>query len=421
MSPFEENFTVPNDLNPGNEITKKVKEFIRKFKILEVENSVPLILIFDKRSEAFYSVCHLDSETLTTKSDLDAVLDPAESEEYKLNRNIYTDTYSYRLMEKDALRGRSFEDIVVEYDVSYRPDLPLKVFGGQHRVMAIKESARQGTSAVHGVRVYFDLNVEQKVNIAMASNTAIAVSNDLLDRMQEDLLGTDLRNWCQSVGLLDNDQHFADRKNPEGIPTVRIARTLIVNYYMGKLTEKEGMNLPVVCSSGKGVDRNYKKIRDGIQWTDRNFIRMGKKFSRLHKLQREAVLNRHSDNSVEFANKAINPCVAASWAFAAGYFQDKPDALNIHYALTDQLEPGQDPLNTKALSMARLKDVDPVTYPGLGSRISSVELGRIVELFLLHATRAKKPGITLRLANAAIKNFEAKRTRMEAERALRGI
>jgi hypothetical protein len=71
--------------------------------------------------------------------------------------------------------------------------------------------------------------------------------------------------------------------------------------------------------------------------------------------------------------------------------------------------------------MARLKDVDPVTYPGLGSRISSVELGRIVELFLLHATRAKKPGITLRLANAAIKNFEAKRTRMEAERALRGI
>ena len=276
MNPFEENFTVPDDLNPSTEITKKVKEFIRKFKVLEVENNVPLILIFDKRSEAFYSVCHLDSETLTTRSDLDAVLDPAESEEYKLNRNIYTDTYSYRLMEKDAIRGRSFEDIVVEYDDSYRPDLPLKVFGGQHRVMAIKESARQGISTVHGVRVYFNLTVEQKVNIAMASNTAIAVSNDLLDRMQEDLLGNDLRNWCQSVGILDNDQHFADRKNPEGTPTVRIARTLIVNYYMGKLTE-DGMNLPIVCSSGKGVDRNYKKIRDGIHWTERNFIRCKEK------------------------------------------------------------------------------------------------------------------------------------------------
>jgi len=45
----------------------------------------------------------------------------------------------------------------------------------------------------------------------------------------------------------------------------------------------------------------------------------------------------------------------------------------------------------------------------------------MMETFLLHATRAKEPGITLRLANAAIKSFEAKRSILAAERALRGI
>ena len=42
-------------------------------------------------------------------------------------------------MESDALKGRSFEDLVIEYDTSYKADRPLKVFGGQHRIEAIKE------------------------------------------------------------------------------------------------------------------------------------------------------------------------------------------------------------------------------------------------------------------------------------------
>lgn len=421
MSHSEEKFIVPEGFNPEPFILKRIRDFLGKFKIYEEKNGAPLVLLFDRRSEVFYCVCHLESEMLISKSDLEAVLDPEESEEYKLNRDIYTDTYSYKLMEKDALLGRSFEDIVVEYDPTYRPNVPLKVFGGQHRIMAIKEAIQNGVSAVHGVRVYFGLFGEQKVNIAMASNTAIAVSNDLIDRMQEDLLGNDLRNWSQQVGLLDKEQHFADRKNPEGLPTVRIARTLIVNYYMGKSFEKEALNIPVVCSSGKGIDKCYRNIRDGINWSDRQLRKMGRKFARLHKLQRESVLKRDTDNSLESANKAISPCVAASWAYAAGYFQDNPEALEIHYALTGRTEPGQDPLNTKALSAARLKDVDPDTYPGLGCRASAIELGRMMETFLLHATRAKEPGITLRLANAAIKSFEAKRSILAAERALRGI
>lgn len=83
------------------------------------------------------------------------MLDPQESEDYKLNREIYTDNYAYRLMESDALQGRSFEDLVVEYDTSYRADRPLKVFGGQHRIKAITEAVKKNVSVMQGVRVYF--------------------------------------------------------------------------------------------------------------------------------------------------------------------------------------------------------------------------------------------------------------------------
>jgi len=126
-------------------------------------------------------------------------------------------------MEQDALNGRSFEDMVVEYDTSYRIKKPLKVYGGQHRLRAIEKAKDVKGSVFHGVRVYFDLSREQKVEIATVNNTSIAVPNDLLDRMREQLLGSELRDWCQSVGLLEKGEDFADRRSPD-TPTVRIPR-----------------------------------------------------------------------------------------------------------------------------------------------------------------------------------------------------
>ena len=197
MKNSKELFEIPEKFNPDINVTDKTHEFLKNFKTFEEENSVKLLLLLDKRSDAFYLNCHLDSKVLALKTDLEAVLDPTESEDYKLNREIYTDTHAYRLMENDALKGRSFEDLVIEYDNSYRPDKPLKVFGGQHRIKAIKEANKKNIIVAHGVRIYFGLSIEQKANIAMANNTSIAVSNDLLDRMQEDLLGSELRKWCK--------------------------------------------------------------------------------------------------------------------------------------------------------------------------------------------------------------------------------
>lgn len=420
MKNVSEYFKVPEGFCPDPNVIKKLREFLKIFKTFEGKNGLKLLLLRDNRSNAFYLNCHLDSKVLASKTDLDAVLDPTESEDYKLNREIYTDTYAYRLMESDALKGRSFEDLVVEYDTSYRADRPLKVFGGQHRIMAIIEAVKKDVSVVHGVRVYFSLSIEQKVNIAMANNTSIAVSNDLLDRMQEDLLGADLRNWCQTVGLLAEGQNFVDRRSPEGIPTVRIARTLLVNFYLGKDSPEDDFHVPVVCSSGPGIDEQYKNLRDKIDWSDKALQTMGLQSARVHKLQRERVLGRDIDKHIEFANKVMHPCVAASWAYTAGFLQRDNEALNNHYALAD-LDPPNDPLNAKALLNARLKGVDPDTYRGLGARINNVELGRMLEVFLLQATKATQRGITQKLANAAIKSYEAKRAKREADRALKGI
>lgn len=254
----------------------------------------------------------------------------------------------------------------------------------------------------------------------MANNTSITVSNDLLDRMQENLLGSDLRNWCQSVGLLSKGQNFVDRRSPEGIPTVRIARTLLINFYLGQKAKKDIFCTPVVCLSGPGIDDHYKNLRNNINWGDNDLKIMGQQFSHLHNLQRKRVLSRAKDKYIEFANKATHPCVAASWAFAAGVLLASPRELANHYALS-QPSISEDPLNAKALLNARLKGVDPDTYRGLGARINNVELGRMLEVYLLQATKAKERGITQQLANAAIKSYEAKRAKIEADKALTKI
>ncbi|HEU0074200.1 MAG TPA: hypothetical protein VFS30_09325 [Dehalococcoidia bacterium] len=404
--------------NPPKEVLALLKRLDDKVELCERTMQVPLTLWHDEKSDAFYTACHLTGKTLVALADLEAVLDPQESEDYKLNRELYTDNYAYRLMESDAKNGRSFEDIVAEFDESYRPKSPLKIFGGQHRIRAIREAVTEKGGRPHGVRVYLGLSVEQKVDIATANNTSIAISNDLLDRMQEELLGTQLRDWSQKVGLLEADQGFADRRDSAGKPTVRIARTLVVNFHEGQ-KHQQGIPEPYVCSSGPRKDEQYEALRPSIKWNDPKFVQAGKEFTRLHQAQREAVLTRDNNSYLEFANKCMHPSVAAAWAYVAGMLQGDPQALSNHYALGG-IEKG-DPVNASALSKARLKGVDPDTYRGLGARINANELGRMVQLFHLQATKASKRGISSTLANAAIQTYEALRATDAAAKATKGI
>jgi len=397
------------------------KNFLDAFKPHEIKTGAKLCLYFDERSSAFYTTCHLEGRVVAQFCDTEATLDANEEDEiYKLNREITEDQAAFKIMEDDAVKGRSFEDIVLEYDTCYRPKKPLKVYGGQHRLRAISKAEAVKGHILHGVRVYFSLSREQKVEIATVNNTAITVPNDLLDRMREQLLGSELRSWCQNVGLLDKGEDFADRRSPD-IPTVRIARTLLVNFNLGieGLKIEDTLHQPILCNSG-GLDEDYMNVRNKIVWSDPGLLEMGKQFARLHRLQRDTVTSRSEDNNAEFARKALSLAVVSSWAYAAGLFQSNPEYLKNLFSLPDNVVPPEDPLNAKALSLARLKGTDPDTYRGLGARSGPKELGRMFEVFLVLACKRKKR-ITKDIANAAIQSYEAKRAVYEAHKKLERI
>ena len=411
---------LPSGLNPPSAVTSKIENFLKAFEPYEGKNAGKLYVLLDEKSGAYYLTCHLQGKVLIESCDTQASLDADEDDEiYKLNREITEDQAAYQQMEADALKGRSFEDIVLEYDTTYRSKKPLKVYGGQHRLSAISKAEASKAHTLHGVRVYFGLSREQKVEIATINNTAIAVPNDLLDRMREQLLGSELRDWCQKVGLLDSGTDFADKRSPE-TPTVRLARTLLVNFHKGKAAGKsDGFHQPVVCKSG-GLDEEYIAVRDKIDWSDPALIEMGKQFARLNKAQRETVLKREEENNAEFARKALSLSVVASWAYAAGLFQSTADQLKNLYSIPDNVVPPDDPLNAKALSQARLKGTDPDTYRGLGTRSGPKELGRMLEVFLVLVSKGKKK-ITKELANAAIQSYEAKKAVFESNKVLSKI
>ena len=411
---------LPDKVQSSAIVTKRVDEFLKAFEPYERSTGGNIHLFLDEKSKAFYITCHLRGDTLADSCDSEATLDGDEEDEiYKLNREILEDQAAYQTMEKDAVSGRSFEDIVLEYDTSYRPKRPLKVYGGQHRLRALAKAKAQKPTTLHGVRIYFGLSREQKVEIATINNTAIAVPNDLLDRMKEQRLGSELRDWCQNVGLLGEGEDFADRRNPD-TPTVRLARTLLVNFHLGKGSPHNGgLQQPALCKSG-GIDEEYMKLRDMIDWKDKSVTQMGKEFVRLHQKQKETVSNRDENSNAEFARKALSLAVVASWAFAAGFFQPTPASLTNLYSLPDNVTPPDDPLNAKALSQARLKGTDPDTYRGLGTRNGPKELGRMLEVFLILADKGK-PKITKQLAMAAIQSYEAKRAVYESNKVLARI
>lgn len=414
----KENLIIPSKLKPCSKVKSLMKEFIKTFSIYEIENGGNLILYFDHKSSAYYLICHLQSQDLIKHTDLEATLELDNEDDviYKLNREITEDQAAFTAMEEDSKEGRSFEDMVIEYDKSYRPSKPLKVYGGQHRIRAITNAQEESSTISHGIRVYFDLDRNQKVEIATINNTSIAVPNDLLDRMREQLLGAELREWCQKVGLLNSNQDFSDRKSPD-VPTVRIARTILVNYSVGKEKKLDDFHQPLIAKSG-GDDEKYLEIRAIINWNDTNLIEMGKQFAKLHKIQRQTIINRDKDNFAEFARKALSLAVVSSWSYAAGLFQNHQELIKNLYCLPDSVSAPEDPLNAKALSLARLKGTDPDTYRGLGTRSSSNELGRMLEVFLVLCTKAPQKRITQKLANAAIQSYEAKKAVQAADKAI---
>mgnify|MGYP007084719631 CR=1 FL=1 len=84
MKDVSESYVIPKGFSPNRDVIEKLKKFLENFKTFEEKNELRLLLLCDKRSKAFYLNCHIDSKIVSSRSDLDAVLDPTESEDYKL-------------------------------------------------------------------------------------------------------------------------------------------------------------------------------------------------------------------------------------------------------------------------------------------------------------------------------------------------
>ncbi len=407
--------SVPEELTKArNELIQIIESFIAECKPLEAE---ALHVLVDRRTGAFFCECHIKGDRLINLGTIDVPLDPDEQAEYRANRELVEDHIAYRAMTFDAKNGRSFSNIVAEYSTRKDEQPPLKIIGGQHRFEAIKGALVESVNEYHGIKVYFELDTDQRLDVQLISNTNIEVSPDLLDRMYETVSGPELRNWCQEVEFLDKDQDFADRRK-RGVPiTVRAVRTFILNYFEGKKVEAkrfdETKTTPLIVKTGvNDLEWNSFKSEHQDLWTDKKLKTAGQEFAHLIEAQRNYFEDKNDGQkiNVDFGEKALNYAVLSAWAFTAGLLSTNNVRLKRHFEL--RKVNGRDPLNASMLAKGRHKS-DSDNYRGLGYRTDSKERGRFVELFF--AQTEKGGGITKTLIDLAIKKYHAKQALLDVK------
>lgn len=404
---------VPAGLKSVKNVDSLVEAFLATFQPLEATDVFHVFV--DARTNARYCECHIPANKLVPLCTTDVPLDPEEQPEYRANREIVTSHMAFERMRQDANQRRSFSNLVTEFTKEYDGDHPLKIIGGQHRYQAIKEAFEAGVDEYHGVKVYFGLDSDQRLDVQLISNTVIAVSADLYDRMQETVRGPELRTWCQKAGLLDQGQDFADKRQRGAPITVRTARTFIINYYTGVEASQAEFaktdTTPVIAKSGE-EDEQWEAVRNRRPsiWKDVKLEKAGAEFSALMKAQRNAF--KGTTGNADSQDKAMNYAVLSAWAYVAGLLGINEKRLQRHYEL--KLAKGKDPLNAAALAKGRHK-TDSENYRGLGYRTDAKERGRFVELF--NAQAEKGEGINPTLIIVAIAKYHAKQATLDVEKA----
>ncbi len=236
--------------------------------------------------------------------------------------------------------------------------------------------------------------------------------------VRETAKGSDLRQWCQTVGLLESGKQFTDSYVRRGPISVRMARTFISNYFEGKRFDTTNFGaratMPMLYKPGAG-DEEWEKIKTEHPdiWQDAGLMKAGQEFAALIKAQRDAFSGKKTKPPVDYPEKALNLAIISAWAFIAGVLQKNPDRLKRHFDLKNFTS--HDPLNSEALAGAKHQPTDPENYRGLGSRTDPQERGRFAELFFMQAEEGK--GITKQWVDSAIKQYHAKQGQLIAEAA----
>ncbi|WP_246675813.1 hypothetical protein [Mesorhizobium sp. B2-1-3] len=397
----------PDDIDP---LVNDVEEFAKQLNPAE-----DALLVFrDDRNGAAFLECHVSASSLIKFTTPDTPLDPEGSPDYRANREIVVDHGAYQQMMLDAMNGRSFSNIVCEYVKG--DQLPLKIIGRQHRFSALKQAAASADKH-HGIKVYFGLDKEQRLDAQTISNTNIEVSKDLLDRMYETMAGAELRSWCQAVGFLEDGEDFADKRKRGSPFSVKMARTFIIDYYLGYERAAENFSAidttPVVPKSGVRSVSDWDNTKKGYPelWSDSALLTAAKEFRALVEKQRDAFSKGGKKvSNPDFAEKALNDAILSAWSYVAGLLHKNAVRLNRHFDLKANGKP--DPLRASLLVKGK-HQTDSESYRGLGYRTDAKERGRFVELFWLHAE--KGGGITTPMIDAAIAAYHAKQALLDAE------
>jgi len=401
---------VQKDAEPVDEATQaQIELFYESIETYEREIGRGLIILKDEKSGALYTECHIRAKELINNRDLNAQVNPnpdEEEESFKMNRDVQKTHPAFKRMISDSKNGRQFSDLVIEFNnSSYRPTKPLKILGGQHRILAIEASLEE-KNRVHGIRVYFNLSTTQRIEIADVANTNINISLDLRDRMYEEGLvpAGKLIEWCVHIGILSVGENFAEKRlKIQNRPTVRMMRAFIVNFYEGKAYKKsieKSAPVPGLPDSG-GMDDKYVEIYERIKGDftqQKDLTEAAVHFVKLYNKQIRSA-------SEEYKYRALNLAVISSWAFVAGFLsqsQKNKPALDKLYKMPT-LCGNNDPLNSSAMDKAR-DDSDPQNYR-MGARFGSKERGRLTQLFYRYATSEKLMMLNSKAFNEAIRHY----------------
>lgn len=140
-------------INDGD-VFGKVTSFLNEVDTLEVVRKSPIIIYQDGKSKGYYVKCGILAEVASPLLDMNAKLDPVDSESFRANRDLLITHNTYRRMVSNAKEGREFNDIIVEYTKEYSSEKPLKIWGGQHRAKAIQKAYEEaGISRYHGFKI----------------------------------------------------------------------------------------------------------------------------------------------------------------------------------------------------------------------------------------------------------------------------
>jgi len=314
-----------------------LQQFAGDFHPLETPEQ--LLELTDSRTGARYCECHIKGSKIVSLGTIDVPLDPEEQPDYRANRDIVVNNAAFQTMIKDAKQKRSFSNIVAEYTKEFDSEHPLKIIGGQHRFEAIREALKGGIDEYHGVKVYLGLDMTQRLDVQLISNTNIAISGDLFDRLQETFQGPELRDWCQTVGLLQSGEDFADSYERGGPISVKMARTFITNYFNGMTVDAKQFDMtdttPSICPTG-GPDAAWEQLKADKPklWTDTELLQAGKEFAALVKAQRNAFNKKQKPKpKPDYPEKALNVAVMSAWAYVAGMLHANTPRVKRHFAL----------------------------------------------------------------------------------------